>query len=101
MHALAEKGALPGLGADGTELEALGVLAHFQARTTQHDAALGHDHPAGEHAGLLEVVVAQRIGLDVHGLVAIGLFGQGRHGAAQGGSHQQGCGPCTPGPYRG
>lgn len=60
-----------------------------QPRPAQHDGALGHDHPAREDAGLLEFIVAQRIGLDVHGFVAVGLFGLAHaRGAGKGGQQQ-------------
>jgi hypothetical protein len=50
-----------------------------------------HDHAAGEHAGLLDLIVAQRIGLDVHGLVAIGFFSLCHaQGARQGEEHKEG-----------
>ncbi len=83
---LPEKGALARLGRHHTVLEAVGILAHLQLRAAQHDGALGHDHTAGENAGLLELIVAQGIGLDVHGLVAVGFFGvhQRRCGQRQG-----------------
>jgi hypothetical protein len=42
---LAEERALAGLGRDMPVLVALGVLAHIEPRTAQHDGALGHHHP--------------------------------------------------------
>jgi hypothetical protein len=86
---LPEECALARLGRHNAVLVAVGILAHIQPRPAQHDGALGHDHPAREDAGLLEFIVAQRIGLDVHGFVAVGLFGLAHaRGAGKGGQQQ-------------
>src|SRR5690606_31153208 len=62
----------------GAELVALGVLLHLDLGAADHDGALGDHHVAGEHAGLARVVVAQVIGLGVHGLHAVGVLGPRR-----------------------
>ncbi len=74
---LAEESPLAGLGRHRAVLEPVGVLAHVQPGAAQHDGALGHHHASGEHACLLELIVAQCVGLDVHRLVAIGFFRPG------------------------
>lgn len=88
---LPEKGALAGLGRDHAMLVAISALTHLQARAAQHDGAFGHDDMAGEHRGLLQLVMAQCVGLDVHGLVAIGLFGMGAGQQGQPAGRQQRC----------
>lgn len=79
------------LGRDHAVLVAIGVLAHIQPRAAQHDGALGHHHAAREHAGLLEFIVAQGVGLDVHGLGTVCLFGMCHaRKAGQGCEHKEG-----------
>ena len=88
---LAEERTLARLGRDDARLVAVGILAHIQPRTAQHYGALGHHHPAREDAGLFDFIVPQRIGLDVHGLAAVGLFSPRRaKGAGQGCKHKEG-----------
>ena len=73
---LPEKRQLAGLGREDAELVALRVLTHFKPRTAHEDGALGDRHLPGEDGDLLQVVMAQGIGIDRHGLVAVGFFGQ-------------------------
>ena len=58
-----------------TKLVALGVLANFELPASNDNAALGQHHPSTEHTELLDIVVAQRICLDIHRLAAVGLLG--------------------------
>jgi hypothetical protein len=85
---LAEKRAFAGFGGDGAELVALGVLTGFKPRAAHHDGALGEVDAPGKDTDLFLVVVAQGVGLDVHGLVAVGALGMHRR-APQGTDQQQ------------
>jgi len=88
---LAEERPFACLGRDHAVLVAVGVLAHIQPRAAQHDGALGHHHAAREHAGLLEFIVPQGVGLDVHGLGTVCLFGMCHaRKAGQGCEHKEG-----------
>ena len=58
----------------GTKLEAFIVLPHLHAICANDHRALGDHHIAGEHAGLLHIVVTQRIGLGIHRLGTVGFF---------------------------
>ncbi len=55
-------------------LVTLGVLADVDALAADDGRALGDHHIAGEHTGLFQVVIPQRIGFGIHGLVPVGLF---------------------------
>jgi hypothetical protein len=56
-------------------LVALIVLSDFHAMCFKYQAALGHLHFAGEGGELLLIVVLERVGLNVHGFVAVCFFG--------------------------
>ena len=75
---LAEKGQGLRRAGDDTKLESVRVLPHLDLRATDLDRAFGQHHTPGKHADLLEVVVTQGVGLDIHGLVAVGFFSQCR-----------------------
>jgi hypothetical protein len=72
---LAVEGQAVGTAGGHAELGAVRILADFQPVAANHNRALGQDDPAGEDADLLKIVIAQRIRLNIHGLVAVGLFG--------------------------
>ena len=78
---LAVKRQLAGICADQSVLVALRVLPHLDTGASDQDAAFGHDDPPGENTGLLLLVVAQCVGLDVHRFVAISFFSMGRSSA--------------------
>ena len=61
-------------GGHHAKLVALCVLLHLNLATTNQDRAFGEYHIACEDAELLEIVITQGIGLDIHGLVAVGFF---------------------------
>jgi hypothetical protein len=55
---------------------ALAVLFNFHAMRFENQTAFGHLHFAREDGELLLVVVLERVGLDVHGFVAVCFFGK-------------------------
>ena len=87
---LAKERALAFFRRERAALLAIAGLLHLQARAAHEDAALGEHDMAGEGAGLAFFFMPQGVGLDVHGLVTIGLFSLRARASQQGGKRQRG-----------
>ena len=70
-------------------LKAIAVLADRELRATDDDGALGDHHIAGEYTGLLQLIMAAIIRLNIHGLGAVGPLGMRQQRRHQRGGHQQ------------
>ena len=75
---MAVEGTLAAQGGGHAILVALGILAHIEPVGPNLQGAFVQQDAAGPDAGLVQVVVAHGIGLNVHRLVAVGFFRLGQ-----------------------
>ena len=78
---LSVKGPFATLWCDHPILKPLGILAYFNPIALEDNGAFGHQDMPLKDRELLQIIVHQLIGLDVHGLVFVRIFTMGHsHG---------------------